>query len=59
MLDPLKQLKRISNQREQLREEYDYWLVKCWEEGYSNVKIARELGLSEAAIRMYRVRKRL
>lgn len=57
--DPLKNLVRVKRERDRLREEYDYWLEAAAANGYSNVKIAHELGLTEAAVRMYRHRKGL
>jgi len=53
VIDPLAELKRIREQQERLRKQYAYWLHKAHDEGYANVQIARQLGISEAAVRMY------
>lgn len=57
--DPLKNLVRVQKERAALREEYNWWLGKAVEDGYSNNKIAKALGVSETAIRNYRKRNEL
>jgi len=59
VLDPLKQLLRVQQRRAELKEQYDYWMSKALEEGYSATKIASELHVTEAAVRMYRKRNNL
>ena len=54
--DPLARLVAIREVRKGTEVHYNYWLKQAVEQGYSNYKIAKELGMTEAAIRMYRKR---
>ena len=57
--DPLIRLKTVKELMDRSKLHYDFWLKECVKDGFSNVRIARELGLTEAAIRMYRKRNGL
>lgn len=52
----IQNLKRIRDQRASLKKDYRYWMQKAADAGLSSSKVARCLGLSETAVRLYRKR---
>lgn len=54
--EALKQVKAAKRAREKAAHTYESALFRCVELGFTNVELARALGVSETAIRLYRKR---
>lgn len=59
MSEGLKSLKAAAKAREKASEQYLEAMKQCVAEGLTNVAMARAVGVSETAIRLYKSRKGL